>query len=109
MLAVFIRRRNSSISDAIKLPLQISRKSYKTQVKEIEKIKQQEIKQIEKNEKVYIETVKQVENKLKEEKEELSNKQKKEIKNIVETHGDNPDILAHMISEKYGIEYVSKN
>ena len=50
--------------------------------------------------------ISKIEEKYSEDKEVLDEKRKKEIKEMVEKHHDDPNTLAKMLAEKYGLEYV---
>lgn len=54
----------------------------------------------------YNDLVSQLEEKYAEDNRKLDAAKKREIKEIVEKHHDDPDALARMLAEKYGLDYV---
>jgi glucan phosphoethanolaminetransferase (alkaline phosphatase superfamily) len=92
--------------DAAYLVLEERNNSYK---KQIEVINQNHKEELEKRNKViekYNNLVSQLEDQYAADNKELDEAKKKEIKDIVEKHHDDPDALARMLAEKYGLNYV---
>jgi len=92
--------------DAAFLVLEERNKSYKAQ---IDVINQNHKEELEKRNKViekYNDLVSQLEDQYAADNKELDEAKKKEIKDIVEKHHDNPNALAQMLAEKYGLVYV---
>ena len=92
--------------DAAFLVLEERNKSYQ---KQIEVINQNHKEELEKRNRViekYNDLVSQLEDQYAADNKELDEAKKKEIKDIVEKHHDDPDALARMLAEKYGLNYV---
>ena len=101
VLWLFFRRK-----DAAYLVLEERSKSYQAQ---IEVINQNHKEELEKRNKViekYTVLISQLENQYAADNKELDAAKKKEIKDIVEKHYNDPDALARMLAEKYGLTYV---
>ena len=91
--------------DAAFLVLEERNKSYKAQ---IDVINQNHKEELEKRNKViekYNDLVSQLEDQYAADNKELDEAKKKEIKDIVEKHHDDPNALARMLAEKYGLVY----
>tara|TARA_R100000664_G_C2747912_1_gene135378 strand:- start:128 stop:535 length:408 start_codon:yes stop_codon:yes gene_type:complete len=86
--------------------LEIRDSSYKAQIETLNKAHKEEIKKRDEILKKYSVIIKELEKKFKENQEKLDNRKKKEVKKIVKDFQDDPDGLAKMLAEKYGIEYI---
>jgi len=95
------RRKNRAVSI-----LEERNKSYKEQIDAIDKIHKEEVERRNKILEEYNKILTELEEKYKEDKLELDSKKKKEVKKLVEKYHDNPDELAKLLAEKYGLNYV---
>jgi len=100
-LWLILRKRNEA--EAV---LAIRDSSYKAQIETINKAHKEEIQKRDEILKKYAVIIRELEEKYKENQEKLDNKKKNEVKKLVEEFNDNPDGLAKMLAEKYGIDYV---
>jgi len=100
-LWIILRKRNEA--EAL---LEIRDSSYKAQIDTINQTHKEEIEKRDEILKKYSIIIKELENKFKKSQEKLDNKKKKEVKKIVKDFQDDPDGLAKMLAEKYGIEYI---
>ena len=86
--------------------LEIRNESYQ---KQIDAINEAHRKELEKRDQIlekYGDLSNRLEEKYAEEEEELDNQKKKRLKEIIEKHYNNPDELARLLAEEYGLEYV---
>ena len=100
-LWIIMRKKNEAAA-----LLEIRDSSYKAQIETLNKAHKQEIEKRDEILKKYSIIIKELENKFKKSQEKLDNKKKKEVKKIVKDFQDDPDGLAKMLAEKYGIEYI---
>ena len=100
-LWIVLRKKNEAAA-----LLEIRDSSYKAQIETINKAHKEEIEKRDKILKNYAVIIKELEEKFKESQQKLDNKKKKEVKKIVKDFQDDPDGLAKMLAEKYGIEYM---
>ena len=100
-LWIIMRKKNEAAA-----LLEIRDSSYKAQIETLNKAHKEEIKKRDEILKKYSVIIKELEKKFKENQEKLDNKKKKEVKKIVKDFHDDPDGLAKMLAEKYGIEYI---
>ena len=92
--------------DAAFLVLEERNKSYKAQIDVINQSHKEELEKRNKVIEKYNDLVSQLEDQYAADNKELDEAKKKEIKDIVEKHHDNPNALAQMLAEKYGLVYV---
>ncbi len=100
-LWIIMRKKNEAAA-----LLEIRDSSYKAQIETLNKAHKEEIKKRDEILKKYSVIIKELEKKFKENQEKLDNRKKKEVKKIVKDFQDDPDGLAKMLAEKYGIEYI---
>ena len=86
--------------------LEIRSDSYKKQINVINEVHEAEIKKKEEINKVFNETIEKVEVELKKNSETLDRNKKKRIKEIVDSHSNNPEELAKLVKESFGFEIV---
>ena len=91
--------------DAAFLVLEERNKSYKAQIDVINQSHKEELEKRNKVIEKYNDLVSQLEDQYAADNKELDEAKKKEIKDIVEKHHDNPNALAQMLAEKYGLVY----
>ena len=84
--------------------LETRNESYKAQIDVINKSHEEEIKKRNEILEKYVKIVDEIEKKYAEDEKELDNKKKKEIKKIVEKYNDDPDGLAKLIADKFGLK-----
>ena len=90
--------------------LEESRKAHKAEIDSLRKAHAAEIKKRDENLKRYQEVMKQIEQEYAERREALSAAKKKKIKEIVDSHGDDPEKLAELVRDSFGFEiYVGEN
>jgi len=92
--------------DAAFLVLEERNKSYKAQIDVINQSHEEELEKRNKVIEKYNDLVSQLEDQYAVDNKELDEAKKKEIKDIVEKHHDDPNALAQMLAEKYGLVYV---
>ena len=100
-LWIIMRKKNEAAA-----LVEIRDSSYKAQIETLNKAHKEEIKKRDEILKKYSVIIKELEKKFKENQEKLDNRKKKEVKKIVKDFQDDPDGLAKMLAEKYGIEYI---
>ena len=100
-LWIILRKKNEAAA-----LLEIRDSSYKAQIETLNKAHKEEIKKRDEILKKYSVIIKELEKKFKGNQEKLDNRKKKEVKKIVKDFQDDPDGLAKMLAEKYGIEYI---
>jgi len=88
--------------------LETRNESYKAQIDVINKSHEEEIKKRNEILEKYVKIVDEIEKKYAEDEKELDNKKKKEIKKIVEKYNDDPDGLAKLIADKFGLKYTEE-
>ena len=88
--------------------LEIQNESHKAQLKAITDAHEEEAAKKDAALKKYNEIILSMEEQHKRDNKKLDNKKKKEVKRIIEEHGDNPERLAKMMSEKFGFTYIIK-
>ena len=81
-------------------------KSYKDQIDVINKSHEEELEKRNKVIEKYNDLITKIEEKYSADRQELDNKKRKEVKDLVEKYHDDPDALAKLIAEKYGLNYV---
>ena len=81
-----------------------SRKAHKAEVDALKKTHATEIKKRDANLKKYQEVMKQIELEYAERREALSSGKKKRIKEIVDNYGDDPQKLAELVRDTFGVE-----
>ena len=81
-------------------------KSYKNQIDVINKSHEEELEKRNKIIENYNDLITKIEEKYSADRQELDNKKRKEVKDMVEKYHDDPDALAKLIAEKYGLNYV---
>ena len=81
-------------------------KSYKNQIDVINKSHEEELEKRNKIIEKYNGLIIKIEEKYSADRQELDNKKRKEVKDMVEKYHDDPDALAKLIAEKYGLNYV---
>jgi len=91
--------------DAAFLVLEERNKSYKAQIDVINQSHKEELEKRNKVIEKYNDLVSQLEDQYAADNKELDEAKKKEIKNIVEKHHGDPNALARMLAEKYGLVY----
>ena len=91
--------------DAAFLVLEERNKSYKAQIDVINQSHKEELEKRNKVIEKYNDLVSQLEDQYAADNKELDEAKKKEIKDIVEKHHDDPNALARMLAEKYGLVY----
>jgi len=94
--------------DAAYKVLETRNESYKAQIDVINKTHEEEIKKRNEILEKYVKIVGEIEKKYAEDEKELDNKKKKEIKKIVEKYNDDPDGLAKLIADKFGLKYTEE-
>jgi len=100
-LWIFFRRKDSA-HDVLK----IRSESYEAQIEAINKSHAEEIEKRDEILKQYDETIKRIEEEYERKNKELDNKKRKAVKEIVEKHYNDPDALARILSEKFGLEHM---
>ena len=86
--------------------LEIRDESYKKQIEAINKIHKEEIEKRDEILKKYNVILNELEEKYKKDNIELDKKKKVEVKKLVEEYHENPNELAKLLAERYGLEYV---
>ena len=81
-----------------------SRKAHKAEVDALKKAHAAEIEKRNENLKKYQEVMKQIELEYAERREALSSGKKKRIKEIVDNYGDDPQKLAELVRDTFGVE-----
>ena len=81
-------------------------KSYKNQIDVINKSHEEELEKRNKIIEKYNDLITKIEKKYSADRKEKKKKKRKEVKDIVEKYHDDPDALAKLIAEKYGLNYV---
>ncbi len=84
--------------------LEESRKAHKAEIAALKKTHETEIEKRNENLKKYQEVMRQIELEYAERREALSSGKKKRIKEIVDNHGDDPQKLAELVRDTFGIE-----
>jgi len=92
--------------DAAFKVLETRNKSYKDQIDVINKSHEEELEKRNKVIEKYNDLITKIEEKYSADRQELDNKKRKEVKDLVEKYHDDPDALAKLIAEKYGLNYV---
>jgi hypothetical protein len=101
VLWIFFRRKDSA-----REVLKIRSESYEAQIDAINKSHAEEIEKRDEILRKYSETIKQIEEEYERKNEELDDKKRKAVKEIVEKHYNDPDVLARMLSDKFDFEYL---
>ena len=101
VLWVMFRRK-----DTASTILEERNKSYKNQIDVINKSHEEELEKRNKIIEKYNGLIIKIEEKYSADRQELDNKKRKEVKDMVEKYHDDPDALAKLIAEKYGLNYV---
>tara|TARA_R100000008_G_C3530711_1_gene139121 strand:- start:171 stop:578 length:408 start_codon:yes stop_codon:yes gene_type:complete len=104
-LVLWILFRNK---DKAREVLEIRAKSYEDQIDAINKSHEEEIKKRDEILNKYSETIRKLEEEFAKKNKELDTKKKKSVKEIVEKHYNEPDVLAKMIADKFGFEYTEE-
>ena len=84
--------------------LEEARKAHKAEVELLKDSHSLEIKKRDENLKKYNDTLKAIEAKYTEENKKLSLLKKRRVKEIVDKHGDDPQKLAELVSDTFGIQ-----
>jgi len=92
--------------DAAFKVLETRNKSYKDQIDVINKSHEEELEKRNKVIEKYNDLITKIEEKYSADRQELDNKKRKEVKDLVEKYHDDPDALAKLIAEKYGLNHV---
>lgn len=92
--------------DAAYQVLEERNKSYQKQIEAVNDIHREEVKKRDDILNKYNDILKELEKKYKEDSREIDEDKKKEIKNLVEKYDEQPDELAKLLAEKFGLEYV---
>ena len=101
VLWVMFRRKDTAFT-----VLEERNKSYKNQIDVINKSHEEELEKRNKIIEKYNGLIIKIEEKYSADRQELDNKKRKEVKDMVEKYHDDPDALAKLIAEKYGLNYV---
>ena len=101
VLWIFFRRKDKALE-----VLEIRSESYKKQIDAINEIHKEEIEKKSKILERYGIILKELEEQYEKDSLELDAKKKKEVKDLVEKYNEQPDELAKLLAEKYGLEYV---
>ena len=101
VLWVMFRRKDTAFT-----VLEERNKSYKNQIDVINKSHEEELEKRNKIIEKYNGLIIKIEEKYAADRQELDNKKRKEVKDMVEKYHDDPDALAKLIAEKYGLNYV---
>lgn len=101
VLWLFFRRK-----DAAYQILEERNKSYRQQVEAINRLHKEEIKKRDDILEKYSDILSELEKKYSEGSREIDEQKKKEIKNLVEKYNEQPDELAKLLADKFGLEYV---
>jgi len=101
VLWMFFRRKDKALD-----VLQIRSESYKKQIDAINEIHKEEIEKKNKILERYGIVLEELEKQYEKDNLELDAKKKKEVKELVEKYNEQPDELAKLLAEKYGLEYV---
>ena len=80
--------------------------SHKREVDAIDEAHNEEIKKREEALKRYEETIREIEEEYQKEGRTLESKKRKEVKKYVDMYNEDPDELARVIEERFGIRYV---
>jgi len=99
-LWILFRRKGSALS-----VLEERNKRYKDQIDVINKSHEEELEKRNKVIEKYNDLISRIEEKYDEDKKELDSKKRKEVKELVEKYNDNPNELAKLLAEKYGLTY----
>ena len=86
--------------------LHSAEKSYRDQIRILNKVHKEEIKKRDAALRRYEQTIKQIEAERKLKNEELLTKEKKLIKQMVEKYKDDPEAYAKEIADRFGFEFV---
>jgi len=84
--------------------LSLQRETHKAEVDVLRDTHTKELQKRDENLKKYNDTLKAIEKKYSEENKKLTAAKKKRIKEIVEEHGEDPQKLAELVSDTFGIE-----
>jgi hypothetical protein len=101
VLWIFFRRKDKA-HDVLK----VRSESYKKQIDAINEIHKEEVEKRDKILEKYGIILKDLEEQYEKDSLELDEKKKKEVKDLVEKYNEQPDELAKLLAEKYGLEYV---
>ena len=101
VLWIFFRRKDKA-HDVLK----VRTESYKKQIDAINEIHKEEVEKRDKILEKYGIILKDLEEQYEKDSLELDEKKKKEVKDLVEKYNEQPDELAKLLAEKYGLEYV---
>ena len=101
VLWIFFRRKDKALE-----VFEIRSESYKKQIDAINEIHKEEIEKKSKILERYGIILKELEEQYEEDSLELDAKKRKEVKDLVEKYNEQPDELAKLLAEKYGLEYV---
>ena len=101
VLWIIFRRKDTAFA-----VLEERNKSYKDQIDVINKSHEEELEKRNKVIEKYNDLITKIEEKYSADRQELDNKKRKEVKDLVEKYHDDPDALAKLIAEKYGLNYV---
>ena len=86
--------------------LEIRSESYKKQIEAINEIHKEELEKKSKILEKYGNILKELEEQYEKDSLKLDEKKKNEVKELVEKYNEQPDELARLLAEKYGLEYV---
>ena len=92
--------------DAAYQVLEERNNSYKSQIDVINKSHKEELEKRNQIIEKYNDLISEIEDKYSEDRRELDNTKRKEVKELVEKYHDDPDALAKLMAEKYGLDYV---
>ncbi len=95
--------------DAAYRILEERNRSYQKQIEAVDSIHKDEIKKRDKILERYNDILGELEKKYQEDSREIDEKKKKEIKNLVEKYDEQPDELAKLLAEKFGLQYVDSS
>tara|TARA_R110002074_G_C12220534_1_gene637207 strand:- start:163 stop:564 length:402 start_codon:yes stop_codon:yes gene_type:complete len=101
VLWILFRRKDKALD-----VLEIRSESYKKQIDAINEIHKEEIEKKSKILEKYGIILKDLEEQYEKDNLELDAKKKREVKELVEKYNEQPDELAKLLAEKYGLEYV---
>jgi hypothetical protein len=101
VLWILFRRKDKALD-----VLEIRSESYKKQIDAINEIHKEEVEKRDKILEKYGTILKDLEEQYQKDSLELDEKKKNEVKKLVEKYNEQPDELAKLLAEKYGLEYV---
>ena len=88
--------------------LEIRAKSYEEQIKELNRLHEEEVQKRNDILDEYLAIVEELEKQHDRDNEKLDQKKKKEIKRLVEEYHEKPDELARMLADRYGFVYIKE-